>query len=95
MRITLPQHGFGTVEVDGVEIKSIRSISFYAAVSQINELHLTLIANEIEVEAEADVISAPIPSVAAAWPFPTPQESQTPRFAEGAERQYGHLRNPN
>lgn len=56
VRIEMSSHGRGKVLIDDVEVKGVRKISFMAGVDETNIVTLELLAADVKIEGEADVI---------------------------------------
>jgi len=55
VKINLPQHGYGTIHIDGVEINNVRGFRVSSEAGDVNILSLDIIANEVEIDGVFDV----------------------------------------
>lgn len=55
VRIVMFKHGRGEVFIDGERVENVRAVKMSAGVDELNQVEITLTANELEFEGEVEV----------------------------------------
>jgi hypothetical protein len=63
VKIQLDNRGRGTVEIDGQKIPNVRAMTFHSRVSDLPCLSLELIDVEVEIDAEAELVTTDVTTI--------------------------------
>lgn len=56
VRVVVDKHGRGEVFIDGRALKGVRAFSASGGVNRVTQINLSLIAVDVDIEAEANVV---------------------------------------
>lgn len=56
IRLGQPKIGRGIIEVDGKPVAAVKRIELFGDVGRVPEVRLTILASEVDIEAEAEVV---------------------------------------